>query len=678
MAFEQCWEIFEPAPDEPMLLWLLQHFKTPDERPYDHFASPHIGAPGGPWEAMQDPHVREVILMWASRLGKTYSGLAFLLWISAVWPAPCFFASATRDLVEQIIGERAWKIVELAGLWKVPPEGRRPKRTIRLPKNRWHSGWSESPRTLADKAAKVLHGNEIGKWRHLRGTNEAHPWQLAKERPKEFPDRKIIGEGTPTVQGRCTVETDFLAGWQCRLAVPCPKCVRWQFLRFGKGDKGGIVAEGLHGRADPSLAQRTARYACAYCGTEWGNEVRPWVMRRGLWVPDGAEIDQDEAAKIFDGLPEFSTHHEHPSRPYRWEGWDNAKWIRGTLTRPGEIASYQLSTLYSLAVGWGDVARKFAEAKQKPALLQNFINSWLGETFRQQRREEEWEKVARRLMGEHPTPRYVVPREFSRLAIGVDVQADHYVYGVVAVGRPRRWAVVDEGEADSLDEILEKVALRPYDHADGGAPVYPCRMLVDTGYDPASESGETIHHWARQATKKAARVGRRLIVRGCKGASKQLGMPFDERILGARSAAPGSRFVLVDGDFTQSIIEHALYEATPGAEGSLALFEAEVHDHEDFVRQLMNESRSERLTSGNRIAYSWDRVDETFPNDDRDKVRYAIVALLQEIRGREAPPRSAAAAQVTQEEPRRRSPTAGGGFVSKPDGGRPFVTFERK
>jgi phage terminase large subunit GpA-like protein len=689
--FASSLRVFERPPELPLLLWAMTNVRTIDDRPYDHFESPHLGAPGGPFEAYTDPLVREIYKMWATRLGKTLGLLICGIYTSAVEPAPIFCGSATRDLVEQVIGERGWKMVELSNLFEdVPPEGRRSKRAIRLDRNRWYTGWSESPRTLADKSAKVLLGNEIPKWRHLRGTNEAHPWELAKERTKEYPDRKILGEGSPTVRGRCLIEAAFKTGWGCRLYVPCPKCWRWQTLQFGSGDKGGIVAEGLHaGRVVPNDAQRTAKYACQYCGVELKNDVRPQMMRKGVWVPDGCQVDHDEAAKLFEGLGEFETHHDHPERPYRWGGWGNATWIRGTPLRDGPIASYQLSTIYSLSVGWGDVARKFAEARLRPSLLQNLINSWFAETWEIHNREEEWEVVLRRLLGfsadgktqvVKPHNRGRVPLGFSLLSCGVDVQSDHFVWSLVAAARPRRWAIVDHGEADSLDWIRDHVLLQPWEHSDGGRPLYVRRCLIDTGFDPADDEANTIHHWARKAQRLA--VAKRIpqIVRGCKGASEPLRMPYQERTLGAGTSCPGAKYVLVDGDFTQPIVDRAIYEAEPGTAGSMLLFEAEPHEHEDLVVQLMNEFCDTVLNKKKKEQRIWVRKDETIPNDKRDATRYGIVGNLQEIRGGgEVPVRvtetpEAIERREAEERRRREAPRPG---LRMPDG-RTFDILSRR
>ena len=674
--FDQCFDVFQQPAEEPMLHWCMRNVKTADGRPFDHWTSPHLGAPGGPMEAFQDPLVREVYEMFGTRLAKTTFGLMAMIYVSAVQPSPCMFTSATRRLVEEIIGDRAWKMIAVSNIFdQLPPEARRPKQKIYLPRNRWDSGWAESPATLADKSIKVLHGNEIAKWRYLRGTNEAHPWPLAKERCKEHPDKKIIGEGSPTVQGKCPLEREYLSGWGCKLNVPCPRCIRFQELRLGKGDKGGIIFDKPpSGRLDERLAMRTARYACLYCGAELRNDVRAWMMTRGVWVPDGCTVDHDAAAKLFDGLPDLGTHHDHPSTPYRWDGWAAASWIRGEPTRDGEIASFQLSSLYSLALGWGDIAAEFAKGKTRPATMRNFVNSWLADTWVEKRQAEPWEDVCVRIMRDYP--RQIVPLEFTLLGLGVDVQSDHFVYHVVAAGRPRRFATIDYGTAETLEEIFDTVLLADYEHQDGGPPLIVRRSLIDTGFDPADDEATTIHAWARKAMARLAKLRRRQTVRGCKGANQPLGMPYSLRTLGKDTTSPGAQYYLVDPDFTHSIVDRALYGAAPEAAGGWSLFKAEPWEHEDFVRQMMNDAPTEVLDKRtNEPRRQWQRINTDIPNDYRAAGRYAVAALLAEMRNGEAPARAKPDAQQQDQTQRRPEPPRTGLRTAD---GRPFCILDRR
>lgn len=657
--FASCFSVFEPPPDEPALAWFRRYMQTADKVPYDHGRSPHVGAPGGPLEAMLDPLVREIVLQWASRTAKTLSTLSSLIYKSDVQPSPTFVVGPERTKVEEVVGERAAEMIDLCGRFpgSIKPRGRRPKRRIRLPRNEWRSGFARNPTTLADISAKFVHCFEVDKFAHPENSTEGDPLDLAIERAKEWPDAKIWIEGTPTVEGKSRVERYRLTGWNCFLLVPCPKCLRWQRLSMGKGGPGGIVFQKAAGdRLNADLARRTAHFVCGHgtCHAELGDEHRPFMMRRGVWVPEGCEIDHDGAAALFDGLPTPKdgelppTHHDHPDRPYAWRGWDHATWVRGTPLRNNERASYQLSTIYSLQVGWGRVAKEFVESTNNPTKLQNFVNSWLGETWKVRKREETWETIAKKLAG--TTDQGTVPAGFSTLVCGVDHQIDHYVYLVLAVGKPWQFAIVDYGTRDTYDEIEQEVLLIPYPHADGGRPVHISRAFVDTGFTPVEEDGDEVYKLCRRTTQRASAKQINCRVKPCKGASKQLKSIWERSVLGSNTNSPGSELYFVCSFHTQPIVEAMLFKNGPDEEGGLQLFNVDdPAEHQDLIEQLLNDQEQLKIGKNNNPTLTWDRINDTIPNDLRDSLRYAYAALHTQFkRGRvparmkEAPPPPAA------------------------------------
>ncbi|MBL9084197.1 MAG: phage terminase large subunit family protein [Planctomycetales bacterium] len=671
-----------------MLAWMRRNLQTADKRPYDHWLSPHVGAPGGPCEAYLDPRVREIYLQWASRSSKTTFSLGALVYKSDVQPSPMFVCSAEKPKVEEIVGERAADMIQLCGRFpgQVKARGRRPRRRIRLARNEWRSGYARNPTTLADISAKFVLCNEVDKWAHPKQATEGDPLDLAMERAKEWPDAKIIVESTPSIEGHSRIESGFLTGWRCYYYVPCPKCVRYQKLIFGDGTPGGIVFDKAAGdRLSADLAARTARYVCSTptCKAEIGDEHRPLMMRRGVWVPFGCDVDHDAAAGLFEGLAQGGTHHDRPEGdprgPYKWDGWENASWIRGEPLQNNDRASYQLSTLYSLQVGWGRIAKEFVEAKLKPSKFQNLVNSWFGETYRVTRKKEPWASIAERLRGK--AEECVVPEGFSLLVCGIDKQKSDFVYLVAAVGRPYQWAIVDYGTAESLEQIRDNVLMRPYDHADGGPKVYITRAFIDTGFKPVEDDGDEIYKFARETSRKAQTLRQPLFVKACKGASKQLPGVWQRSILGPNTNSPGSELFFVCSYHTQPVVDAMLYKNKPEDRGGLQLFKVDNDaEHEFLIEQLMNDQETEALDRNNNTKLTWNKIDPEIPNDWRDCLRYAIAACTHQVRRGEIPLRETT--KSDEQEPRRPEPArggtgAGGGFSRTPDG-REFCVISRR
>jgi hypothetical protein len=64
--------------------------------PYDHFAYPHLGAPGGPLDAIDCRQYLEIWLQWGTRLGKSFVGQVGAMKTADVEPCPMLYVGPTR------------------------------------------------------------------------------------------------------------------------------------------------------------------------------------------------------------------------------------------------------------------------------------------------------------------------------------------------------------------------------------------------------------------------------------------------------------------------------------------------------------------------------------------------------------------------------------------------------
>ena len=64
------------APHKAMrsLQWFIENTATHEGKPYRDGQYPHLGAPGGPCDMLDDRSILVIWLQWASRLGKTFFG----------------------------------------------------------------------------------------------------------------------------------------------------------------------------------------------------------------------------------------------------------------------------------------------------------------------------------------------------------------------------------------------------------------------------------------------------------------------------------------------------------------------------------------------------------------------------------------------------------------------------
>lgn len=603
---------FAPRARTRLLDWCIENVQTHDGRPYDHFAYPHLGAPGGPCDSFDDPQVRDIWLQFASRLGKTFFGNASLLFSVANRPAPMMFASAQEKLAVEVVS-RVYGMLARCKVLKdqMRPENRRTQDRIDLDECRIWVGWSRSTATLADKAVKVGQANEIDKWERQSTSKEADPLKLFDDRFKEYPAHKKIKESTPSVKGKSRVERGRLQSSNCRFEVPCPHCSEYQPLKM----------EQIHwekneaGKSDKDLARKTAHYVCCHCRGRIEDHHRPKMMRRGVWCPEGCTVDSAAAKQEADNRSE-------------WRGWRSAPWIVGVPIRDGRDAGYQLSSLYALSLGWGDIAAEFVACKDKPQDLRNFINQWLGETWEVVHQKQTWQQLGERII--KGPRRFVLPNWASLVTVGIDAQEEgqRLPWSVVAWGPGRSHAVIAYGEAGSFEEVERELIAKSFDFEDGKGGLRPVTSLIDSGNRPLG-----IYEWCRSCAAKG------LVVMPCKGSSTAMESDYSISLLGPNTAMPGMRLVRVDTIRSQSWIDRVLHSLRPDDVGSGMLHAGSTAVHQDFLEQVLNDAAVLDLDKSNNEREKWERIDSNVPNDFRDAWRYAYVAMLIATRGRSIMPR---------------------------------------
>jgi phage terminase large subunit GpA-like protein len=583
-----------------LLDWCRASVQTDAGRPYDHAAYPHLGAPGGPMDAYDCPKYLAIWLQWASRLGKSFFGQCATMKTAACDPCPMMFASSDQKLGVEVTA-RTYRMLEKCPPLRdqLRPASRRKQDLVELGDCRIFVSWARSVSTLADKAVRVGHANEIDKWEHLSTSKEADPLKLFSDRFKEFPSHKKVFESTPAMKHTSRIERGRLASFNAAFWVPCPHCRRYQTLRMDRVTWDKTEA----GKSDKDLARRTARYVCAHCDAEIRDEHRGPMMRAGVWIPEGCGCDDEKAREAAEAW-------KQDGRP-AWRGWSDSPWITGTPLRDGRDAGYQLSSLYALSLSWGDIAAEFVDSKKNPQNLRNFVNQWLAETWEIKTHDTTWEKLGERLL-RREEPRLVVPPGYSIITAGIDKQEAHYVYCIDAWNADQCSHTLDYGICETEDDLL-LVLQRTYRVDDREQSIG--LGLLDSGYRPKG-----VHEFV----KRCKQAGIKLMP--CRGSSQALGSLYRKSPLGKDSAAPGAILVYVDTITSQDWMERMLHETPPGAPGSMTLFKDALDNHREFLEQLLNEGAIQSEDSTNHTREKWHVIDQSIPNDYRDTKRYSAVA----------------------------------------------------
>ena len=378
-------------------------------------------------DAFCDPEVEEILFVKPTQVGGTEAILNMLGWLICQDPAPVLMVYPQKDLAEHVSVHRIQPMLRSC------PELRR-----RFDMN---SSWDDlcfsgglyvdivganSPADLASRPVRYVFLDEEDKFPQRAG-KEASPHALAMERQGTYPhNKKTVRVSTPTFEHGITWQNWQNAHTRMECFVACPFCgAEWTFafkqLRWPEG-------------ADEETARNQAVYCCPECGAVIGEVQRRQMLERCTWKP----IDTNGSRRRL---------------------------------------AFRLNAFYSPTKRMGEIAAEFLRSRQRPEDLQNFINSWLAEPFK----EVESHLDAAWLLENRQSAyqRLEVPGEAVMLTGGVDVQKKCFYWTI------RGWRAnmtsfnVAHGQAFSWQEIEAIMNARYFDRQGNAYQVNLCG--VDSG-----------------------------------------------------------------------------------------------------------------------------------------------------------------------------------------------------
>lgn len=592
------WACLEPPAKVSSWEWIQENFREPVEgKPFDAHAFPWTK---GICEAWDDPRTKEIWMQFAARVGKSTIALALILCGTAIAPAPFLFGSSTEALAKQTTKTKVWRAFDRCDITRdwCPAEHYRTQNRVELAYATGYVAWSGSPTTLSDIGPRRSWANEIDKWTNDKSA-EGDPLDLFKERGIEIPGRKLIGECTPTIENASRINAELKSGTNERFHVPCPKCGAFQKLGLGDGSpgSGGIIWDKEpDGGSSPDRAGTTARYQCATCKKEFGDEYKRGMNNRGVWVPEGCLAGPKGE-------------------------------LVGRSVRSPRSRSFQLSRLYAPTFTFGDVAHEFVSAvrevkAKRPKRMQNFVNSWAGDVWREHQQSRKWEDVAKRLCIEKDRKETQVPEEAIFLTAGVDRQIDKLVYWVAAWGERQRGWLVEVGQAESWLELL---ATLDTSYMRKGSPkeMQIGLALIDSRYGQ-DEVDEFCRKWSTPGRLlwpyQGAKPGQ------LQGHAFRLAMEDKEQEKKRLKGRAHVKIVTGNTSYFQGVVDRCLFKLEPGDDGFFS-FPDECADDADLWEQLLNEIKDET-----KVPEQWVKVSTSIPVDLRDGFRMARTAAEIHVR----------------------------------------------
>lgn len=263
---------------------------------------------------------------------------------------------------------------------------------------------------------------------------EGSPVDLAIARTRTFSRKKIFMLSSPTIHGASKIEAEYEQTTKRQYFVPCPECaamqtLMWEQLKWEKG------------KPD------TARYHCLHCGHAIEERYKPFMLANGEW----RDTEPDNASDVKIGY--------HINSLYSAFGW------------------------YS----WRQAAEEWEEANKSSTndKLKVFVNTVLGETWREPGEVPDWENLLNRKGG---FKQNIPPANVAFITVGVDVQKDRLELEVVGWAKGKhsysidyRVLVGDTSNEDVWDDLA--VIVNEKWEREDGTILGMSKMAIDTGYN---------------------------------------------------------------------------------------------------------------------------------------------------------------------------------------------------
>lgn len=389
---------------------------------------------------------------------------------------------------------------------------------------------------------------------------EGDPMTLIENRQRTFSRAKSYFVSTPTNDQASRIEVLYKRSDMRRYHVPCPHCGEFQVLKFGGKDKPyGLKWKMSLPKEDEPSTVESAQYLCEHCGAYIDEGHKTNMLANGRWIAE---------------RPSIKAH-------------------RG----------YHLNALYApigLGLGWKSIAEKWLSSQHDTSELKAFINTYLGEVFK-----EEGEEV-------EPTPLMMrrevyVGTPWLVTTAGTDVQKDRIEVSFVGWGTGEEAWLIDHviipgdtAQPDVWEELHEVFNARPIALA-----------VVDYGYNSTMVAEFVRTHKYAVAGKGFAGTGRPLVE--------------DEKKRKQRLRVKRKKGVPVEPlgvDQGKGIIYSRLKQTEAGA-GYIHFPQDSAFDDEYFA-QLTAEKLIPRI-KGMRTFYEW--VQTRPRNEALDCFNYALAAL---------------------------------------------------
>lgn len=369
-------------------------------------------------DAMLDPDVREISIKKGTRVGGTLAGIAANLGLSDLDPAPSMIVTPDEPSGMEL-RDRLYDTAASSDAYRdrVPNQRLWNSRAIDLRSNIIFLAWAGSAQRLRGRTCRRVFFHEIDVYPPaIRGGGDAI--RAGAQRVQRSFYSLLYYESSPDGEAS-RIHALHRKGNQMTWQCPCPKCGRYQELRFFTFKEGEYKGRGgLAGFKDEhdnllskEEAMEQAHYICLN-GCRIDNHQKHPMVQKGKWVPAGCEID-DETGEVI-GTPTHSRRH----------------------------ISCHLWAIHVPSINFSSLAEAYIDHWVEND-MKEFWQNWLGLRYRTGRKPPRWDQVGRRLEGYASRGEVSVGTYF--LTAGVDVQLHGCYWSVWGWGHMSRCWLIDWG-----------------------------------------------------------------------------------------------------------------------------------------------------------------------------------------------------------------------------------------
>jgi phage terminase large subunit GpA-like protein len=384
-------------------------------------------------DAIGDPSLERVSILKSARVGFTSVLTASIAWFVCRDPSPILVLLPTeadcRDFMVSDIEPMFADSPAIASKLPMPKPGKSIDRN-KLLHRIFHGGSlkivaGKAPRNLRRHTARILLIDEADA---VEASAEGDPISLAEKRTLSFDNRKIVVGSTPLAEDTSHICRLYAQSDQRIFEVPCPHCderaeIRWSAIEWPEGKPERAV------------------WRCPHCGAAVTEDFKQGMVAKGQW----------------------------------------------RITRPDVRghAGFRISALVSpLAnASWAKLAAEYEVAKNDTSTLKVFINTVLGEPWRDEADEIDETALATRVESFDLNR---IPADVLAITCGCDVQDDRIELSTVGHGRDNAIFVLAHEvvwgsplENDTWHEI-DKLLRRQWRSPRGG-PLKVDAAVIDAG-----------------------------------------------------------------------------------------------------------------------------------------------------------------------------------------------------